>query len=182
MSDKNGKTRYSADNDSAMKINAKGRMKFNVIDFFAVLIVLLVIATLLVYFIPGMTGRFSSGGEAEITYVLEFRGVDDTFIANVQVGDNVYDASQSFNIGTVKSVETVSYKTLEYDNSMGEAVMKDHSNQKTLVITVTSSAIYAEGSGYSINGKRIAVGGAYDVRFPGFTGSAYCTDIIVSSK
>ena len=182
MSDRNEKTRYVADNDGAMKVNAKGRIRFNVIDFFAVLIVILILAALAVYFLPGITGRFSSGGEAEITYVLEFRGIDDIFIANVQVGDNVYDASRSFNIGSVKSVETVSYKTLEYDNSVGEAIMKDHSNQKTLIITVTASAIYTNGEGYSINGERIAVGGKYDVRFPNFTGSAYCTDIIVSSK
>ena len=91
MSDRNGKTRYVADNDGAMKVNAKGRIRFNVIDFFAVLIVILILAALAVYFLPGITGRFSSGGEAEITYVLEFRGIDDIFIANVQVGDNVYD-------------------------------------------------------------------------------------------
>ena len=182
MSEKNNKTKYSSDNDNAMKLHAKGRIKFNAVDFFVILIVVLAVAALVMYFLPGITERFASDGEAEITYVLEFRGVDSSFIANIQGGDKVYDAGQNFNMGVVKSVETEPYRTLEYDNVLGEAVMKDHPEMKTLIITVTASAIYTENEGYSINGERIAVGGKYNVRFPNFTGAAYCTHVKLSSK
>ena len=182
MSEKNEKINHSTDNENAMKVNAKGHIRFNIIDFFVILIMLLVVAALVVYFLPGITERFSTKGEVEITYVLEFRGVDDIFIANVQGGDNVYDAGQNFDMGKVKSVATEPYSTLEYDSSLNEAIMKDHPELKTLIITVTASAIYTEGEGYSINGERIAVGGKYNVRFPNFTGTAYCTQIKLTSK
>ena len=182
MGNKNDKNKYNSDADGSMKVNVKGRVRFNIVDFFVILFVLLVAAALVAYFLPEVTDRFSSNSEVEITYVLEFRGVDDMFIANIKGGDKVYDASQSFNMGKVKTVATESYTTLEYDNTLGEAVMKDHPNLKTLVITVSASAIYTEGEGYSINGERIAVGGQYNIRFPNFTGTAYCTQIKLSSK
>ena len=177
MIDKNEKSKYSRDNENDMKINARGHIRFNIIDFFVVLIVLLVAAALVVYFLPGVTERFASDGAVEITYVLEFRGVDEAFIANIQAGESVYDASQNFNRGTVKSVAIESYSVLEYDSSLGEAVMKDHPSLKTLVITISASAIHTNGKGYSINGERIAVGGKYAVRFANFTGTAYCTQV-----
>ena len=113
---------------------------------------------------------------------LEFRGVEEAFIANIKSGESVYDASQNFKRGTVKSVAIESYSVLEYDSSSGEAVMKEHPNLKTLIITISVSAIYTEGEGYSINGERIAVGGKYAVRFANFTGTAYCTQVRLSSK
>lgn len=182
MTNKNEKINRESDGDASMKVNAKGRIRFNIVDFFVVLFVVLVLAASVAYFVPELTERFSSNGEVEITYVLEFRGVDDTFIANVLAGDKAYDGSQNFNIGTVKTVVAEAYTSLEYDNTLGEAVMKEHPAKKTLVITITATAVYNEGEGYSINGKRIAVGGKYDVRFPGFSGTAYCTQVKLSSK
>ena len=182
MIDKNEKSKYSNDNENGMKINARSHIRFNIIDFFVILIVLLVIAAMVVYFWPGLMERFSSNGEMEITYVLEFRGVEEAFIANIKSGESVYDASQNFKRGTVKSVAIESYSVLEYDSSSGEAVMKEHPNLKTLIITISVSAIYTEGEGYSINGERIAVGGKYAVRFANFTGTAYCTQVRLSSK
>lgn len=182
MSEKNVKTRHGTDNENAMRINAKGHIRFNIVDFFVILVVLLVAAASVMYFLPGVMEKFSSDGSVEITYVLEFRGVDDIFIANIQGGDKVFDAGQNFNMGNVISVETESYKTLEYDSLIGEAVMKEHIGKKTLIITVTASAIYTEGEGYSINGERISVGGIYDIRFPNYSGKAYCTAIKLSSK
>ena len=182
MIEKNDKPKYSRDGENAMKVNARGHIRFNLIDFFVALIVLLAVAALIVYFLPGATERFSSNSEVEITYVLEFRGIDEAFIANIHGGDSVYNASQNFDMGTVKSVAIESYSVLEYDASSGEGVMKEHPTLKTIVITISSSAIYTDGEGYSINGERIAVGGKYSVRFSDFAGTAYCTQIRLFSK
>jgi hypothetical protein len=182
MTNKNDKINLESDNENSMKVNAKGRIRFNVVDFFVVLFVVLVLVASVAYFIPEVTAHFAANGEVEITYVLEFRGVDDDFIANVLSGDNAYESSQNFSMGTVKAVSTEAYSSLEYDNALGEAVLKDHPAKKTLVITITSTAVYTEGEGYSINGKRIAVGAQYNVRFPNFSGSAYCTQVKLSSK
>lgn len=183
MSNKNDKSvKFNVDSENSQKVQAKGRVRFNIIDLFLILVVILTVTALVAYFLPGITDRFSSGGEVEITYVLEFRGVDDMFIANIQNGDNAYDARQNFSMGVVKTVATESYETLEYDVDTGSAVMREHPEKKTLIITVTTSAIYTDGEGYSINGERIAVGGKYDMRFPNFTGTAYCTQIKLSSN
>ena len=182
MINKNEKIKRESDNENSMKVNAKGRIRFNIVDFFVILFVVLVLVASVAYFVPELTERFGSNGEVEITYVLEFRGVDSEFIANVRADDKAYESSQNFAMGTVKSVVTETYTSLEYDNALGEAVLKDHPAKKTLVITITSTAVYTEGEGYSINGERIAVGAQYNVRFPGFVGTAYCTQIKLSSK
>ena len=182
MTNKNDKIKREIDNENSMKVNAKGRLRFNIVDFFVVLFVVLVLVASVAYFVPEITERFGTNSEVEITYVLEFRGVDDDFIANIQSGDNAYEGSQNFSMGTVKSVATEAFTSLEYDNTLGEAILKDHPAKKTLVITITATAIYTEGEGYTINGERIAVGAKYDIRFPNFAGSAYCTQVKLSSK
>lgn len=180
---KNEKTIKSAtDGEMSANKKKKGGKRFNIIDLLLILIAVALVATLVIYLLPGITDRISANGETKITYVLEFRGVDDSFIANVQNGDRVYNANQNFNMGVVKSVATDSYSSLVYDQTSGGAVMKDHPNLKTLIVTVNASAIYTDGEGYSINGERIAVGCKYDIRFPNFTGSAYCTQIKISAK
>ena len=72
------------------KKTKKRNGRFNLIDFLLVLIILAVIAVALIYLIPGLTERISSASETEITYVLEFKGINADFIANIQNGDGVY--------------------------------------------------------------------------------------------
>ena len=174
-------TEVQADNMHHKKMIKKGG-SFNIVDFLLILIVITAVSVLLMYFLPGATDRFSSKDEVEITYVLEFRGVDNSFVSNVKEGDLLYDAGQNFNMGTVKSVVADSYSALVYDSVTDTAVMKEHPQLKTLVVTVTVSAIYTEGEGYSVKGERIAVGRAYDMKTQNFIGSAYCTEIKVSTN
>ncbi len=160
-------------------VKKKGR--FNAVDFLLILIALAVVAAAVIYLVPGLVGRLSSN-TTEVTYTVEFRGVDPDFITNIQAGDKIYDANQNFMIGTVRSVATDSYSVLAYDPVTGEGVMKEHPTLKTLIITVNASAVYTEGEGYYVNGERIAVGRKYDLRLPHFTGSAYCVEVETSSK
>lgn len=169
-------------NEPAAKETKKSKFRFNIVDFILILFVLSAVVALILYFLPGVTSRLSHSGEVEITYVLEFRGVDDAFISNIQNGDKAYSAEQNFAMGNVKSVATGPYSTLEYDSASGGAIMKDHPKLKTLIVTITASALYTDGEGYSINGERIAVGEKYNVRFPNFVGSAYCTQLKVLTK
>jgi hypothetical protein len=164
------------------KKTKKRNGRFNFIDFFLIMIILAVISVALIYLVPGLTERISSASETEITYVLEFKGVDVDFIANIQNGDGVYSASESFKIGTVKSVATDSYTTLVYDQTTNAGVLVEHPSLKTLIVTVKASAVYDIGVGYSVNGERIAVGREFYVRTPGFTGTAYCIEVETSNK
>ena len=60
--------------------------------------------------------------------------------------------------------------------------MKEVPELKNLVVTVTATAIYTDGEGYSVGGERIAVGHKYNVSFPGFSGSAYCIELTTASN
>ncbi len=167
---------------AASKKTKKRNGRFNFIDFLLIVIILAVIAVALIYLVPGLTERMVSSGETEITYVLEFRGVDADFIANIQNGDGVYSASKNFKIGTVKSVATDSYTSLVYDPATNSGVLTEHPTLKTLIVTVKATAVYDIGEGYSVNGERIAVGREYYVRTPNFTGTAYCVEVETSMK
>lgn len=164
------------------KKTKKRNGRFNLIDFLLVLIILAVIAVALIYLIPGLTERISSASETEITYVLEFKGINADFIANIQNGDGVYSASENFRIGTVKSVATDSYTSLIYDPTTNSGVLTEHPSLKTLIVTVKATAVYDMGEGYSVNGERIAVGKEYYIRTPNFTGTAYCVEVETSNK
>ena len=155
--------------------------KFNVVDFFLLLIVLAIIAILVVYFIPGASDRIAATDKTDITFTVEFKGVDSDFVANVNAGDTVYDSSKNFMLGTVKAVENYAYTVPVYNGSE-VAEMREVEGLKNLVVTVTASAVYTDEEGYSVNGERIAVGCAYNISFPHFSGEAYCIELTTGAN
>ena len=161
----------------ATRSSASRRGKFNVVDFFLILIVVAIVAAVVIYFIPGATKRLTATDETTITFTLEFKGVDSVFVANIKTGDTVYDSNGNYMLGTVKSVENYAYEKLVYNEATGTAEMKEIPELKNLVVTVTAKAIYTDGEGYSVNGDRIAVGCNYNISFPHFSGSAYCIEL-----
>ena len=56
--------------------------KFNIVDCILVLMVLAVVAAVVVYFVPGLFN--AAADETEITFTIEFRGVDSAFITNIK--------------------------------------------------------------------------------------------------
>ncbi len=156
--------------------------KFNVVDFFLLLIILAVIAALVIYIVPGLSEGLLSGDENEITLELEFKGVSDEFIANINVGDTVYDLNKSYMIGTVKAVESYAYTVPVYNEETGAAEMKEVAGKSNIIVTVSATAVYTSKEGYSINGERVAVGLPYNIGFPQFSGSGYCISVSASTN
>jgi len=156
--------------------------RFNFVDAIIILMILVTVAAVVAYFLPGLTSFFSHRKEISIEYVIEITGVEGDFAANIKENDPVYDTSRNYEIGRVSSVETVSHKVLSYNEETGVAEYKDHPQLKKILVTVKGDAIYTAGEGYSINGQRIAVGKQFNVRFPKFKGSGYCIGIVDSSK
>ncbi len=153
------------------------RGKFNIVDFFLLLIVLAIVAAVVIYLIPGASKRLTATDETGITFTIEFRGVDSAFVTNIKNGETVYDSNKNYKLGNVKSVENYAYTELVYNEETGVSEMKEIPELKNLVVTVTANAIYTDGEGYSINGDRIAVGRQYNISFPHFSGSAYCIEL-----
>ena len=156
--------------------------KFNVVDFFLLLVILAMIAAVVVYVVPGISEKLTPGRSSEIAFSIEFKGVDSAFITNIKVGDTVYDAGKNFVLGEVKSVENYASTVLVYDKESGVGVMKEMGDLKNVIVTVRASAAYTDHEGYAINGERIAVGCPYSIRFPQFSGEGYCIEVSASAK
>ena len=44
--------------------------------------------------------------------------------------------------------------------------MKEYPNRYDLIITVTADAVFTQGVGYTVNGRRVAVGSEFYLMFP----------------
>ena len=164
----------SSTNNAVATGKKKKTGRFNLIDFIFVLIILMVIATVIYIFAPFSKFREMISSESQsIQYTVEILGVEEEFIDKVQKGDAVIDSVSKNNMGVVEAVD--------YNNKFSE--LKDghwveHANRYNLVITISASADYLEGSGYQINGARIAVGESMALRFPDYVTEGHCIGII----
>lgn len=128
--------------------------------------------------------------ERSITYQIELEGVEIQHF-NVQQGDAVIDSATGNVIGHVMNFEGRDYEV--YTDRVTEVVTSAADGEKitymvdkityptdkykTYTVTVAVDADYIAGIGYSVGDCRIAVGRAYQVRFPGYTDSAVCVAI-----
>lgn len=156
--------------------------RFNFVDFFLLLIILAVVAALVIYIVPGLSERLTVHDEKEITFAVEFKEVDESFASNISVGDSVLDSSNNYMIGKVKAVESYACTVLVYNEKTGSAEMREIPGKKNIIVTVTATAIYNDGEGYSINGERISVGREYYIRMSGFSGSAFCISVSANAN
>ena len=175
MNNENEKVITSYSKSTRTKGSKEGR--FNFVDFFLLLIVLAVIAALVIYIVPGLSDKLTVHDEKEITFTIEFRGVDEAFASNISVGDHVLDSSKNYMLGSVKAVESYAHTVLVYNEETGAAEMRELPDMKNIIVTVSATAVYTDGEGYSISGERIAVGREYYIRMSDFSGSAYCIGV-----
>ena len=173
-------------NSSAVK-QKKIKRKFNIIDFL-VLIIILAIISVSIYAIFSWSDIKSlwSTSTVDLQYTVELRGVDKEFINNIKIGDEVTDAVSKNQLGTVDRVDSVKYTVFDYTKKdipsedgktstvSYEGVLTEHPDKFNITVYISSSAEYEKGIGYTINGRRIAVGEMIDLRFPEFSASGYC--------
>ncbi|MBQ2999781.1 MAG: DUF4330 family protein [Clostridia bacterium] len=151
--------------------------RFNLIDLILVVLVLLVIAVLIQVFSPfSLIKKLSSNQTKEIQYTIEISGVDAEFIDRIKEDDLVIDSISKNNLGKVVTVSYNTYSEFQYveTDEGGEGVLSEHPNKFNLLVTISTTANYAEGSGYSVNATRIAVGEKLALRFPDYVAEGYC--------
>lgn len=169
-------------NSSAPK-KKNSKQKFNIIDF----IVLVLIAAVVVgsiYAVVSWSNIKSlwTTKTVNIEYIVEFRGVDATFRDKINDGDVVIDAVSKNQLGIVNSVASIdNYKVLDYktvteenNNVTYTGELVSYPDKYNITVYITTSAEYEEGVGYTVNGRRIAVGEKIEMRFPEFSGEGYC--------
>ena len=166
----------------------KAKRSFNVIDFLVLLIIVTIIgASLYAIFSWSSIKSLWSTSTVYLQYTVELRGVDEEFINKIKAGDTVTDAVSKNQLGVVERVDSIEkYTVLDYTQSeiQGEdgkastvtynGVLSEYPDKYNVTVYISSSAVYESGVGYTVNGRRIAVGEAIEMRFPEFSSTAYC--------
>lgn len=163
------------------------KRKFNIIDFLVLIIILAVVGAS-IYAVISWSNikKLWSTSTVELQYTVEIRGVDKAFINNIRAGDIVTDAVSKNQLGTVDRVDSAKYTVFDCvekevptedeqsSTVVYEGALSEYPDKYNITVYVSSTAEYEKGIGYTINGRRIAVGEAIEMRFPEFSSVAYC--------
>jgi len=158
---------------------AKQKRKFNIIDFFILLIIVAVVVALVYAFSPwSQIKKLWKPNQTTIQYAIELKEVDDEFISLIKAGDGVINSVTKSSMGTVDRVgEPTRSTVLNYTSEEGDTykgILVEKPDKYDIIVYVTATAEYEKGVGYTVNGSRIAVGEELFFRFPHFEYSGYC--------
>ncbi len=148
---------------------------FNIVDLLLVLFALSVIFFAVFVLDPFGFDFFSEkDAETEISYSVCISGIDGSYVEKIKTGDSVFDANTKQFLGVVMEVgEATPHTVLHHSEYLG-SYMKELPDVYDVVITIQADASFKERIGYSVEGKRIAVGAEYSLVFPDFAGKGYC--------
>ena len=156
------------------------RGRFNFIDVLIILAVLLLGAIVVNLFLPSSLFKTSST-EKELQYTVEFVGVDEVFIDKIKDNDTVIDSASKYGVGTVMAVDkSTPYSVLQYNNESKVGHLAAVEGKYNLLVTISVKAEYNESEGYSVGGRRIAVGEKLSLRFPDYASEGYCINLSVA--
>ena len=146
------------------------------------LILLLIIATVIYLFTPFSKLQALRKQESRtISYTVEVEGVDmELFKEKIKEGETVIDSVSKNTMGVVYNVDgNTEYSELQYRPQTNKeiGVLATYDDKINLKITISVSADYVKGEGYSVNGTRIAVGEKLSLRFPNYVCEGYCIDL-----
>ena len=142
---------------------------------------MLIFMLAVVFFVVVIIDPFSmdlfggDGTEITLEYTVRIENVEGAFADKIGMGDEVVDASVKTSLGYVSSVENdVPHAEPYYNSDEDIVVMKEYPDRYDLVVTVTATAVYTEGMGYTVNGRRVAVGSHFYLMFPDYLGEGNC--------
>ncbi len=164
---------------SGFKPVKKKKGRFNPVDLLLVLLALAIVLTVIFVVDPFSLDLFG-GKDREVTleYTLRIDNVKSVLVDKIRMGDEVVDSSVKTSLGYVSAVENDIPHTEPYYNSDADEVsMKEYPDRYDLVVTVTAEAIFETGVGYTVNGRRVAVGSEFYLMFPDYLGAGYCISI-----
>ena len=160
--------------------------------FILVDVVLLAVIVASVFFLVTLLTPFSifrSGRDEvrDITYTIELRGLTNAEMETLRAGDVVTDLETGAEIGVITEVHSRPYTeyTDKYEQNQDPkdpdkwwVVQTEYPDgYKTVTLTVTVSADYQKGVGYSVSDSRIAVGHEFRLSFPKYTGKGVCVEL-----
>ena len=153
-------------------------------DFLLIVTLLLAVAVAIYMFAPFSKLRSWVNQEQKpIEYTVEILGVEQEFIDKIKENDVVIDSVSKNTVGKVSAVDfNTRYTELQYVEGSTDnvGVLAEYPDRYNVVVTITASADYVEGEGYSVNHCRIAVGEEMALRFPDFACVGHCIGLTES--
>lgn len=162
------------------------RLVFHLVDAVILLLIVAAVITLTVGYdsLRGLFTSETSPRDANMVYTVVFSHVDAAFADAVKAGDSVtLGGEDSVAFGTVSAVTKAPTKTLlpNPDATEGETAVGTLTDAEDgtyeVTVTVRTAATYRVGKGYTVQGVRLAIGGIYNLRFPGWTASGLCVGL-----
>lgn len=156
-------------NNSAVK-QKKIKRKFNVVDFLVLVLIVAIIGVAIyaVVYWANIKSLWATS-TTDLQYAVELRGVDQKFVDKIKNGDAVTDAVSKNQLGIVDRVDKIEKYT-----TFSEGTLVEHPDKFNITVYISATAEYEQGVGYTVNGRRIAVGEIIEMRFPNFSSVAYC--------
>lgn len=160
----------------------KKKKRFNFIDFIIILLIVAIIGVVVYLFSPwAQIEKLWTKDKAELTFFVEIKDVDIEFIDRIKEGDTVIDAVSKNSLGSIAEAPQVE-KAFVYDyvldeNGQMSCVISEHPTKYNITIKVNASADFHKNVGFTVNGRRIAVGELLDMRLPQFSCSGTCVQI-----
>lgn len=164
---------------SGFKPVKKKKGRFNLMDLILVLLAV-GIALFVLFVIDPFSINLFGADEQNVTleYSIRIENVEATFMDKIRIRDEVIDASLKTSLGYVNAVENdIPHSEPYYDSEDDLVSMKEYPNRYDLIITVTADAVFTQGVGYTVNGRRVAVGSEFYLMFPEYLGEGFCVSM-----
>lgn len=164
---------------SGFKPVKKKKGQFNLMDLLLIFIAVGIILFVVLVIDPFSLNLFDNQDHSvTLEYTLRIENVEGSLIDKIQTRDEVIDASVKTSLGYVNAVENDTPHAEPYYDSKEDSVsMKEYPDRYDLVVTVTAEAVFTEGVGYTVNGRRVAVGTEFYLMFPDYLGTGYCISL-----
>lgn len=127
----------------------------------------------------------SKGESRTVSYTLELAGISSAAVGALHEGDTVVDFETGACIGRITAIEKREYtaygEAYVFDSALETNVITNIKYPETfctVVLTVVADATYTQGVGYSVEQSRIAVGRAYTLVLPAYTGQGQCVSFV----
>ena len=157
----------------------KKKGRFNLMDLFLILFIAGLVFFTVFVVDPFSIGLFDKEEQSvALEYTVRIENVEVAFIDKIKVRNEVVDASIKASLGFVSSVENDTPHAEPYYDYQADLVsMKEYPDRYDLIVTITTNASFTEGVGYTVNGRRVAVGAKLYMMFPEFLGEGYCVSL-----
>lgn len=150
--------------------------KMSVFDMVIIVILVLAIAASCFY----VYTLQKKGDKCEVTFTVEFREVDESFIQSVtgapERGDDIKDSIKGYYLGKAVEVKMQPDTKINFDETAQKFVQTELPNKYMVYLTVRGMGTETDDSLYC-EGQPIKVGAKMSLKGKGYAQTGYVTDV-----